>query len=306
MLAIDIQGLRKSYNKKGSDTKDALRGVDLSIPKGSIFGLLGPNGAGKSTIINILSGMVSKTSGKVSIMGYDIDLEHKTAKTKIGIVPQEIVIDNFFSIYQTLEFTSGYYGIKPNKDKINALLKALGLYDKRNALPRQLSGGMKRRFLIAKAMIHSPDILILDEPTAGVDIELRDQLWSYVKKLHSNGTTVIVTTHYLQEAQNLCERVAFINNGKIIQEDSVENLLKKFGTKYIKVIFGEVINDLNLQHLVVKYNKVDDYTITFDVTKNNFDCDIILRELNKLNLKVSDIEVNQVDLETIFKKIIHV
>ena len=225
--AILIKKLVKEYNKEGgSGSKIALSDLNLAIPRGAIFGLLGPNGAGKSTLINILSGTVMKTSGEVVILDTDIDQFPKRARSLIGIVPQEIIFDTFFPIQQALEFTAGYFGIKSELRKTKQILKALSLWDKRKNFPQQLSGGMKRRFLIAKAMVHSPPILVLDEPTAGVDIELRIQLWDYVKELNKQGITVIITTHYLAEAQELCDEIAFINKGKIIKQDSKQNLLK--------------------------------------------------------------------------------
>lgn len=202
--AIRIDGLSKIYE----GGKQALDDVSLSVPRGMIYGLLGPNGAGKSTLINILSGMVRKTSGKASIWGFDIDEHPRNAKASIGIVPQEIVFDPFFTPLETLEIVAGLYGVPKGKRRSMELLRAVGLEDKANAYARTLSGGMKRRLLVAKAMVHSPPIIVLDEPTAGVDIELRQQLWDYVRQLNQQGVTVVLTTHYLEEAEELCDRIA--------------------------------------------------------------------------------------------------
>lgn len=301
--AIEISNLNKIYPGSGKSLKKiALENLSLSIPQGSIFALLEPNGAGKSTLINILAGTVIKTSGQVEIMGYDIEKSPKIAKTHIGVVPQEIAFDSFFSIQQTLEFAAGYYNIRPAARMTETILKALGLWDRRNAVPRQLSGGMKRRFLIAKAMVHSPQVLILDEPTAGVDIELREQLWDLVKKQNSEGTTVIITTHYLAEAEELCDRIAFINNGRIIKQDSKENLLTELGSKHIEVEFEEQINDsiLNSNDTFVK---ISDNKICFPFNAKQQSLDKLLYDFKKLELTIKNINVNQADLEDIFKKL---
>ena len=210
--AIEINNLQKTYQKsKKSTSKDALKSIDLKIKKGSFFGLLGPNGAGKSTIINILAGLVKKTSGQVKIAGIDIDENQKATKFKIGIVPQELIIDPFFNVHETLEIYAGYFGIPKAQRRTDEIIEALGLKDKAKSTPRSLSGGMRRRLLVAKALVHNPEILVLDEPTAGVDVELRNQLWNYVKKLNQNGTTILLTTHYLEEAEELCDEIAIIS-----------------------------------------------------------------------------------------------
>ena len=301
--AIEIQKLNKIYPATSkSPEKVALHDLNLSIPAGSIFALLGPNGAGKSTLINILAGTVIKTSGSVNIMGYDIEKSPKVAKTHIGVVPQEIAFDSFFPISQTLEFTAGYYNVKPEARKTEEILKALGLWDKRNSVPRQLSGGMKRRFLIAKAMVHSPQVLILDEPTAGVDIELREQLWELVKKQNAEGTTVIITTHYLEEAQELCDRIAFINKGKIIKEDSKENLLTELGSKHIEVEFEEEIGD-SMMDLDDKFVKLNPNKICFPFNAQHQSLNQLLHKFQNLELTIKNINVDQADLEDIFKKL---
>src|SRR6478609_6693720 len=213
--AIRIDNLCKTY----AGGKRALDGVSFEVPRGQIFGLLGPNGAGKSTLINILAGLVVKTEGKVDIWGFDIDQHPRNAKRAIGIVPQEIIFDPFFTPRETLEIQAGLYGIAPSERHSDALLAAMHLTDKAHAYSRTLSGGMKRRLLVAKAMVHSPPILVLDEPTAGVDVELRQQLWDYVRELNARGVTIVLTTHYLEEAEELCDRIAIINHGKLITKD---------------------------------------------------------------------------------------
>lgn len=301
--AIKVEKLTKVYPTAGKVAiKPALQSLDLSIAKGAIFGLLGSNGAGKSTLINILAGTVIKTSGLVSINGYDLDKTPKLASQQIGIVPQEIVIDNFFSISQTLEFTAGYYGIRPQFRKTEEILKALGLWDKRDALPRELSGGMKRRFLVAKALAHSPEILVLDEPTAGVDIELREQLWEYVQKLNSNGTTIIITTHYLAEAQKLCDQIAFIKNGKIIKQDTKENLLRELGSKHVDVEFYQPFPSYLLKR--GKYQILAENKIRFQFNSNDDNFNKLLAEIQSLHGDIKNIEIMQPDLENVFRNLI--
>ena len=216
MNAIEIQSLRKTY-----DTGDkALKGIDLNIKQGSFFGLLGPNGAGKTTTIGILTGLVNKTSGSAKILGHDIITDFKPARKSIGLSPQEINLDVFFSVRQILLFQAGYYGVpqKLAEDRVDTILKKLDLYNKRNETSRHLSGGMKRRIQIAKALVHNPPILILDEPTAGVDIELRHMLWDYLRELNNAGKTILLTTHYIEEAEKLCDEIAIINDGEIIKQ----------------------------------------------------------------------------------------
>lgn len=313
--AIEATNLTKIYSaEKNRTSKPALDSLDMIVEKGSIFGLLGPNGAGKSTLINILAGTVSKTSGQASIMGYDIDYSPKLAKKQIGVVPQEIVYDSFFPISQTLEFTAGYYGIRPEERKTEEILKAVGLFDKKDAFPRQLSGGMKRRFLVAKAIVHSPNVVILDEPTAGVDIELRDQLWEYIKKLRNQGTTIIITTHYLAEAQELCDEIAFINNGRIIKQDLKEHLLSTFGSKSIYIEFAEPIINNNSEAKIP--NIQADFLTKYQCEilsdhKIHLQCDMqkcgnlngLLSEVQALNLPITDFKVSEPNLETIFKSL---
>lgn len=234
--AISARGLRKIYaGSRKSPPKEALKGVDLDIPQGSIFGLLGPNGAGKSTFINIMAGLVAKTAGAVTIWGFDIDRNPRQARASIGVVPQEINMDVFFTPREALEIQAGLFGVPAKERRTDAILAALGLSDKADAYVRQLSGGMKRRLLVAKAMVHAPPILVLDEPTAGVDIELRKQLWDYVLELHANGVTVVLTTHYLEEAQELCDRIAIIHQGEVVACEPTEKLIASLDNKVLVV-----------------------------------------------------------------------
>jgi ABC-2 type transport system ATP-binding protein len=303
--AISIENLSKIYPaSKKFPKKMALDELNLKVERGIIFGLLGPNGAGKSTLINILAGVVNKTSGKVEVMGHDLDLAAQMIKYQIGVVPQEIVIDSFFSLWQLLEFTAGYYGIRPDMRKTDEILKVLGLYDKRNNFPRQLSGGMRRRFLVAKAMVHSPSLLILDEPTAGVDIELREQLWNYVKKLNKAGTTIIITTHYLEEAQELCDQIGFISKGKIIKQDSTDNLLSAASSKFIEVEFAshlsqDIMKILQENKFDISGNKAKFLIVNNDIDYNNF-----ITLISKLKLQIKDLKIIQQDLEDVFKELI--
>jgi len=234
--ALEAIDLKKTYaGSKKSPPKDALKGVNLRVPRGSIFGLLGPNGAGKSTFINTFAGIVKKTSGTVRTWGIDIDQNSRGARAAIGVVPQEINMDVFFTPYEILELMAGFYGVPKSERKTEALLEAVGLSDKRDAYVRQLSGGMKRRLLVAKAMVHSPPVLVLDEPTAGVDIELRRQLWEYVRELHARGTTIVLTTHYLEEAQELCDEIAIIDQGQVVACEPKDTLLKRMDKKTLVI-----------------------------------------------------------------------
>ena len=297
MTAILLEKLTKNYGDKL-----ALDAVDLAIPEGGIFGLLGPNGAGKSTMINILASTVIKTSGKAYIMGIDIDKDLQAAKYNIGIVPQEIVLDTFFPVREALEFYAGYYGIRPQSRKTDEILEALGLADKANVTARALSGGMKRRFLVAKAMVHSPKVLILDEPTAGVDIELREQLWRYVKELHQRGTTIILTTHYLAEAQELCDNIAFINHGKIVRQGTKESLIGSLSCKEVTV---ELMDDLKavpkeLQDFKVSLAGARRLHVSLSAGSeigNLISC------LHAAKLEIKDLSIEQGDLEDVFRRV---
>jgi len=235
-FALEAYGLKKTYpGGKGAPDKEALKGVDLQIPRGSIFGLLGPNGAGKSTFINIFAGLVTKSAGTAKIWGMDIDKDPRRARAAIGVVPQELNMDVFFTPYETLELMAGFYGVPKAERRSEEILKALGLEDKRDAYVRQLSGGMKRRLLVGKALVHNPPVLVLDEPTAGVDIELRRQLWEYVLELNKLGVTIVLTTHYLEEAQELCDQIAIVNHGEVVACEPKANLLKRMDRKTLVI-----------------------------------------------------------------------
>jgi ABC-2 type transport system ATP-binding protein len=278
----------------------------LDIPTGSCFGLLGPNGAGKSTIINILGGSVVKTSGTISVLGYDVDTAMNHAKRKLGIVPQELSTDVFFSLYDALEMYAGYYSIRPQHRRTNEILEILGLSEKRNANPRQLSGGMRRRFLIAKALATNPEILILDEPTAGVDITLRDQLWDYVKVLHGRGTTIILTTHYFQEAETLCDHFAFINHGKVLAHGPREKFFTAPQSQQMTLNLEKKI-DL-IPPCLSQYEDIDldadGLSLTFSFMNGHNNIERLLRNIMQTDISISSINTSSISLENIFKQIV--
>ncbi len=239
-FAIEAENLQKTYKAaNGQPAKHALKGINLQIPRGSIFGLLGPNGAGKSTFINILAGLVTKSEGSARIWGFDIDANPRQARASIGIVPQELNIDPFFTPFDILEIQAGLYAVPKSQRRSMEILKALALDDKADAYARTLSGGMRRRLLVAKAMVHNPPILVLDEPTAGVDVELRQQLWDYVRALHAHGTTIVLTTHYLEEAEELCDQIAIINHGELIACEPTRDLISRIDEKQLLITPSE-------------------------------------------------------------------
>jgi ABC-2 type transport system ATP-binding protein len=237
--AVAIRGLNKIYKSRKGDGKPALIDVDLTVPRGCLFGLLGPNGAGKSTLINIMAQLVIKTSGDVSIWGIDLDRDPRSAASAIGVVPQELNIDPFFAPRELLELQAGLYGVPRAERRTMEILGAVGLTDKAEAYARTLSGGMRRRLMVAKALVHTPPVLVLDEPTAGVDVELRQQLWGYVRKLNAAGTTVLLTTHYLEEAEELCDRIAIIDHGRVIACEPTAALLRRLDSKELVFIVAE-------------------------------------------------------------------
>jgi ABC-2 type transport system ATP-binding protein len=236
-LAIKARGLRKTY--RGRKVVEALRGIDLDIPRGAIVGLLGPNGAGKSTFINILAGLVVKSGGEVGIWDFDIDRDGRQARSAIGVVPQEINIDAFFTPRELLEFQAGLYGVPPRERRTDEILAAMHLTAQADRPSRSLSGGMRRRVLVGKSMVHSPPILVLDEPTAGVDVELRQQLWDYIRGLNRAGVTVMLTTHYLEEAQQLCDSIAIIHRGELVAHDSTDHLIQRLDRKELTILLAE-------------------------------------------------------------------
>ena len=294
--AISIRDLQKTY----AGGKRALDGVTIDVPRGQIFGLLGPNGAGKSTLINILSGMVSKTGGEVSIWGFDIEAHPRNAKRAIGIVPQEILFDPFFTPAETLELTAGLYGVPKEKRRTMELLRAVHLEDKADAYSRTLSGGMKRRLLVAKAMVHSPPILVLDEPTAGVDVELRQQLWQFVRSLHAEGVTIVLTTHYLEEAEELCDRIAIINHGKLIANETTRTLVGMAQEKAVEVT---VDRDLTGAPDATCFEKIEvngPRTLTITYRKDKVNAGEVLAALQREGLGLVDVSTKEADLEDVF------
>ncbi len=294
--AIRIQNLEKTY----AGGKTALHGVSFDVPRGQIFGLLGPNGAGKSTLINILSGMVNKTGGTAEIWGFDIDEHPRNAKRAIGVVPQEILFDPFFTPREALEIQAGLYGIPAAERKTMELLRAVHLEDKANAFARTLSGGMKRRLLVAKALAHSPPVLVLDEPTAGVDIELRQQLWAYVRKLNDQGVTVVLTTHYLEEAQQLCDRIAIINHGRLIANEPTASLLAKAQEKVVEVTLDRDIAAAPDIACFEKSELKGERTIAITYHKGKVNAGEVLSALASAGYGIVDVSTREADLEDVF------
>lgn len=298
--AIKVSNLKKTY---GQTQKLALDGINIDIPYGSIFGLLGPNGAGKSTFINILGGLTNKTSGTVEICGINIDVDPKTARGTIGVVPQEIIIDPFFSPIEIMNIQAGLYGIKKKEMKNFEILDKLNLADKVNAYARSLSGGMKRRLMVAKALVHSPPILVLDEPTAGVDIELRRNLWKYIKKLNRDGITIILTTHYLEEAEKMCDKIAIINKGKIVASETKNDLLNIINDKEIFITLSKPISKIpKIIKKYVKYCSNKQLVIKYNKTK--ITTGELLEKLNICKIGIIELKTRDSDLEEIFLKIL--
>lgn len=297
--AISINQLSKIYE----GGKQALDDVTFDVEQGSIFGLLGPNGAGKSTLINILAGMVRKTSGTASIWGFDIDKNPRNAKASIGIVPQEIMFDPFFSPKEALELQAGYYGVPKSKRQTMDLLRAVRLEDKADAYARTLSGGMKRRLLVAKAMVHSPPVIILDEPTAGVDIELRQQLWEYVAQLNKEGVTVVLTTHYLEEAEELCDRIAIINHGQLIANKPTGELLGMAREKAVLLTLDKDVETAPTHEAFERSELVGDRTIEITYNKDRMNAGEVLTTMQGLGLNIVDVTTKEADLEDIFLRL---
>ena len=302
--AIRIDSLSKTYEAKGSPPKQALKEVSFDVPRGQIFGLLGPNGAGKSTLINILAGLVVKTGGKVTIWGFDIDEHPRNAKRSIGVVPQEIIFDPFFTPRETLEIQAGLYGVPASERKSDELLAAMHLTDKANAYSRTLSGGMKRRLLVAKAMVHSPPILVLDEPTAGVDVELRRQLWDYVRRLHSQGVTIVLTTHYLEEAEELCDRIAIIHHGRVIANEPTRELVAKAQEKAVVVTFDRDIANVPTNNCFENIALVDERTLEITFRKDKVNAGQVLTALAADGLAIVDVSTRDPDLEDVFLSLV--
>ena len=301
IYSIEANNVNKTFKRKNIAVK-ALKDFKIKIKKGSIHGLLGPNGAGKSTFINILGSLVKKDTGNIKICGVDIDKNLKLAKFKIGIVPQELNIDPFFTPLELLELQAGLYGIPKKNRKTEEILNNVGLLDKKNAYARTLSGGMRRRLLVAKALVHSPQMLILDEPTAGVDVELRSSLWKYIRKINKQGTSICLTTHYLQEAEELCENITIINEGKIIKDDKKENLLNFISTK--KVSF-DLLNTFEIPSKLFQFNpNVNNNKLHLTYDKNKVSINNIIKILDESNIAFSEMNTYESNLEDVFKKLI--
>jgi ABC-2 type transport system ATP-binding protein len=301
IYAIEAKKVNKTFIKKNKKTL-ALQGFNIQIRKGSIHGLLGPNGAGKSTFINILGSLVKKDSGNINICNLNIDTATKQSKFKIGIVPQELNIDPFFTPHELLELQAGLYGIRKANRKTNEILENVGLTDQKNSYARTLSGGMRRRLLVAKALVHSPEMLILDEPTAGVDVDLRKSLWKYIKKINKLGTTICLTTHYLEEAEELCDRITIINNGKVIKDDTKNNLLKIISNK---TVLFQINSELFLPNELKKYSpKIEDGNLKVTYDKNTTSLKDIIDILNKNKISFQEINTFESDLEDIFLKLV--
>jgi ABC-2 type transport system ATP-binding protein len=298
--ALKIEKLTKIYKKNSTDEIRALNNLNLEVKEGEIFGLLGPNGAGKTTFLNILAGIVVKNSGNVNVWGYDLDRNSRQVRSSIGIVPQEVNLDAFFSPRKLLELQAGLYGI-PKKDMItDTILKMVSLETQADAYARSLSGGMKRRLLIAKAMVHRPPILVLDEPTAGVDVQLRKNLWDNVKALNKKGVTIILTTHLMYEAEEMCNRIAIINKGNLIKLDTTENLLDSIKTK--KIIFKvkkiNIINSKDLNGIKFSYNKNNEIVASYERKKHKID--EIINKVKNAGMEIYDISTDEGNLEDVF------
>tara|TARA_X000000368_G_scaffold33596_1_gene24659 strand:+ start:4847 stop:5791 length:945 start_codon:yes stop_codon:yes gene_type:complete len=297
--AIEINGLKKIYNFKKANAFEALKGINLNIPKQSIFGLLGANGAGKSTLINIIAGLVKKTEGKVCVWGNDIDNNERNAKLSIGVVPQELILDPFFTPRETLEYQSGYYGVPKKENCVEEILESVGLSDKADAYARSLSGGMRRRLMIGKAMVHRPPILILDEPTAGVDVALRQSLWKEIKKLNKAGVTIILTTHYLEEAEAMCDSLAIVNKGKIVAEGQTNEMLNKLDKKELIILLEEEdANNIKLED--VDLEVLNNSLIKIAFKPSSINEGEIIEKIYKSGSKIKSINSKEPDLEELF------
>ena len=302
-FAIQAKHLNKTYNKKKLKPVNALIDFNIEIPKNSIYGLLGPNGAGKSTFINILGGLVKKDSGEVTICGINADEKPKETRMKIGIVPQELNMDPFFTPFELLELQAGLYGVRKKDRKTHEILKKVSLIDQKNSYARTLSGGMRRRLLVAKSLVHNPDVIILDEPTAGVDIELRQSLWNYVRELNTNGATICLTTHYLEEAENLCDYITIINDGKILKSDTKNNLLNLIEKKTVSFILDT--NKVKIPDSLKKFNPViEKYKLLLNYNKNTTKLKQIINILNDNQISFNEINTYESNLKDVFLNLI--
>lgn len=299
--AIEIRGVHKTYaQRRGNQTRPALSGIDLTIPAGSVFGLLGPNGAGKSTLINILAGLVNKTAGSVKIWGFDQDSNPRQARAAIGVMPQELNLDPFFTPRRALEVQAGLYGVPASERRSDDILEMVGLSEQAEAYARTLSGGMRRRLLLAKALVHTPPILVLDEPTAGVDIELRQMLWQNVRRLNrDHGMTIILTTHYLEEAEQMCDEIAILNKGQIVAQDSTKNLLGYLDAKTLVI---QPINPIGAlpQHRDTSVSLRPDGTLVISYRSAQISAEEVLKSVRDAGIAIRDVRTEQSDLEDVF------
>ena len=304
-FAVETADLVKTYaSRDGRGAVHALQGVTLQVPRGVFFGLLGPNGAGKSTLINILAGLVVRSSGEARIWGYDIERQMRAARRSIGIVPQELNLDPFFTPRELLELQAGLYGVPKGRRRTDAILAAVGLTEQANAYARALSGGMRRRLLVAKAMVHMPPVLVLDEPTAGVDVELRRQLWAYLRELNAGGTTILLTTHYLEEAQALCDRIAIIDHGQMIAHDTTQALLRRIDSKTMTVYLAQPVDavpDDLAREFSVELQAPG--RLAFRYAPSRVRGGDILAAIGRLGLQVVEITTRETELEDIFLKL---
>ncbi len=303
--AVEIDNLSKTYAGDGRHPpKKALENISLNIPRGSFFGLLGPNGAGKSTLINILAGLVIKSSGHARIWGYDIVSEMRRARRAIGVVPQELNIDPFFTPREALELQAGLYGLTKNRRRTDDVLATVGLSEQADVYARRLSGGMRRRLLVAKAMVHFPQVLVLDEPTAGVDVGLRRQLWSHIREMNANGTTILLTTHYLEEAEELCDRIAIINHGRVVACEPTEVLLKRLDAKEMEVNIASDIETLPDELRPFKVSLAAANRLVFQYPPSKVHSGEILTAISAAGLVITDIKTREAELEDIFLNLI--
>ena len=295
--AIIFNKVKKNFGKL-----EALKGIDLVIEEGEFFALLGPNGAGKSTLINILAGLAKPSSGSIKVMGYDVIQDYQNARRSLGVVPQELVFDPFFNVREMLRFQAGYFGKgRENDDWIDEVIEGLDLQEKTNTNMRMLSGGMKRRALIAQALVHKPPVIVLDEPTAGVDVELRKRLWQFIKKLNQKGHTIVLTTHYLEEAETLCSRVAMMDQGKVVALDKTRNLLKRFSAKNLNLRLD--LKNKKIPVSVQKFIQSSDHSLITFLLEEISEVEFIMGELKKTKIKILDMELTNSDLENVFLKL---
>ena len=298
--AVEIRGLIKIYRgRKGAPEKHALKGIDLDIPAGCVFGLLGPNGAGKSTLINILAGLVVKSSGKVKIWGFDQDVNPRQSRASIGVMPQELNLDPFFTPRGALEVQAGLYGVPPAQRKSDEILELVGLEDKAHAYARTLSGGMRRRLLLAKALVHFPQVLVLDEPTAGVDIELRKMLWDNVRRLNQQGMTIVLTTHYLEEAEEMCDEIAIINHGELVARDTTGALLGRLDAKTMIIRPDAPVTNLP-QGEGMDVKARSDGTLAITYPSNRIPAETVLEAVRAAGIRIQDVKTEEADLEDVF------